>query len=98
MNRVFRIGAAFVGAFAAGITGLFFIGSGTGAWYASLAKPPLAAPEWLLVILLIALYIMMALACSIVWTREKQNTHTESWVRFYFVHLLPNTGWLIFFF
>jgi tryptophan-rich sensory protein len=33
-----------------------------------------------------------------VWRIEPQNSHTEGWVRFYFVQLIFNAGWTIFFF
>ena len=98
MNKLFKIAVVFIGTFAAGLVGMLFVGSGVGSWYAALDKPPLTPPELFFPLAWTVLYILMSLACAIVWIRDPQDAHTEGWVRFYFVQLLLNAGWTIFFF
>ena len=98
MNKLLKVAVIFVSTFAAGLIGVMFVNNGVGAWYASLVKPPFTPQEIFFPIAWTTLYILMSLACSVVWLKEPQNAHTESWVRFYFIQLLLNSGWTIFFF
>lgn len=98
MMRFIKTVAPFIVTFAAATAGTLFVGSGVGTWYAGLVKSPLTPPALVFPIAWTVLYILMALACAIVWRVEPQNAHTEGWVRFYFVQLMLNAGWTIFFF
>ena len=98
INWIFRVATVFIGTFAAGLAGMIFVGSGVGGWYAGLIKPAFTPTEIVFPIVWTILYITMALACTLVWSKDPQNAHTEGWVRFYFIGLLFNIGWTIFFF
>jgi benzodiazapine receptor len=98
MGRLFRTITPFIATFAAGAIGSLFVGSQVGSWYAGLKTPPFMPPVSLFPVAWTALYILMSCACAIAWRKEPQNAHTESWVRFYFVQLFLNMGWVVFFF
>ncbi len=98
MSRALRTATAFIATFGAGLVGMLFVGNGVGAWYTSLNTPPFTPPDIFFPFAWTTLYILMAVACAIVWHITPQNAHTEGWVRFYFIQLLLNAGWTIFFF
>ena len=97
MGNSLRILVAAGASFAAGVIGFFFVDP-HGSWYTALREPPLMPPDWVFALAWIALYPLMALALMIVWTKKPQDSETSGWVRFYFVQLLFNVGWTIFFF
>lgn len=66
-------------------------------WYGTLEKPPLTPPDMVFGIVWTVLYVLMGVAATVVWLKE-QDQATEGWLRFYFVQLLFNTAWTIFFF
>lgn len=98
MNQLIKVLTVFGGTFAAGLVGVLFVNSGVGAWYTGLHKPPFTPNELFFPLAWTTIYALMALAGTIVWLKNPQNAHTEGWLRFYFVQLLFNAGWTIFFF
>ena len=98
MNKVLRVAVAFTGTFGAGLLGMLFVNTGVSTWYANLHQPPFMPPEIFFPVAWTLLYILMSIACAIVWLKEPQDAHTEGWVRFYFIQLMLNAGWTIFFF
>ena len=84
--------------FGAGLFGSFFVSAGVDAWYQHLVKPPLSPPDYVFFIVWLALYALMGIACAIVWLHDTPTDHHANWVRFFFIHLLFNAGWTIFFF
>ncbi|MEK7134096.1 MAG: TspO/MBR family protein, partial [Patescibacteria group bacterium] len=98
MSPFIRVVVAFIATFTAGAVGFLLIDTGSLGWYASLVKPALTPPDSIFSIVWSALYILMALSLSIVWTIRPQTASTEGWVRFYFVQLLFNVAWILFFF
>ena len=97
MTRLFRVVTVFVGTFGAGFLGFFFADPSMSSWYEGLAKPPLTPPDALFGIAWTILYTLMAVAACVVWLKP-QNPETEGWLRFYFIQLLFNAAWTIFFF
>jgi len=93
-----KVATVVISTFAAGLIGMLFVNSGVGSWYISLVKPPLTPPEIFFPVAWTTLYVLMSTACVLVWRIEPQNGHTEGWVRFYFIQLLLNSTWTIFFF
>lgn len=65
-------------------------------------KPPLAPPAWLFPVAWTLLYILMGLACYVVWTRSTSKQLTAKEKLFFFVvyglQLAFNFFWSIFFF
>jgi tryptophan-rich sensory protein len=97
MRLVVRVATVFLVTFGAGFLAYYLIGPGGLAWYASLAKPPLMPPDIVFGIVWTILYALMALAACIVWLSPHDEA-SEAWLRFYFVQLLLNIGWTLFFF
>jgi benzodiazapine receptor len=97
MSRLIRVSTVFIATFGAGLIGFLFVPADMSLWYGGLTKPPLTPSDMLFGIVWVVLYALMALAACIVWLK-KQNAETEAWLRFYFVQLLFNTAWMIFFF
>ncbi len=98
MSPVFRVSVVFLATFGAGAVGFLFVDSHAGSWYASLVKPPLTPPNWVFPVVWPILYALMAAAASIVWTKKPQTPETEGWLRFYFIQILFNAAWTMFFF
>jgi tryptophan-rich sensory protein len=98
MNNAFRAVVPILTSFAAGLFGSMFVGSSVDAWYRSLAKPLLAPPDLFFPFALLVCYALMGIACAIIWLDDSRTDHHASWVRFFFIHLLFNSGWTIFFF
>jgi benzodiazapine receptor len=98
MSPSLRVLTAFLASYAAGLVGFLFVGSQLSSWYEALSKPPLTPSASVFVIVWILLYALMALALSIVWTKNPQDALCAGWARFFFVQLLFNAAWTIFFF
>ena len=64
-------------------------------WYSMIAKPTFNPPEWVFAPVWITLYIAMSVAIWLVWINPKR---VEKIVYIYFIHLLINGSWSIFFF
>ena len=64
-------------------------------WYSMIAKPSFNPPEWIFAPVWIALYIAMSVAIWLIWINPKRD---EKIIYIYFVHLLINGSWSIFFF
>ena len=64
-------------------------------WYSMIAKPSFNPPEWIFAPVWITLYIAMSVAIWLVWINPKR---LEKIIYIYFIHLLINGSWSIFFF
>ena len=64
-------------------------------WYSSIAKPSFNPPEWVFAPVWITLYIAMSVAIWLIWINPKR---VEKILYLYFIHLLINGSWSIFFF
>ena len=64
-------------------------------WYSMLAKPSFNPPEWVFAPVWITLYISMSVAIWLIWINPKR---VEKILYIYFIHLLINGSWSIFFF
>jgi len=64
-------------------------------WYSSIAKPSFNPPEWVFAPVWITLYIAMSVAIWLIWINPKR---VEKIIYIYFIHLLINGSWSIFFF
>ncbi|MDO8514823.1 MAG: TspO/MBR family protein [bacterium] len=98
MDPFIRVGMAFLATLGAGLVGYLFVDTRVSSWYAGLAKPPLTPTDLVVIIVSLVLYFLMALALAIVWTKKQQSEQTRAWVRFYFLQLLLNAAWTVFFF
>ena len=64
-------------------------------WYSTIAKPSFNPPDWIFGPVWITLYIAMSVAVWLIWINPKK---TEKVIYMYFVHLLINGSWSLFFF
>tara|TARA_Y100001970_G_scaffold289469_1_gene419989 strand:+ start:1193 stop:1663 length:471 start_codon:yes stop_codon:yes gene_type:complete len=64
-------------------------------WYSMIAKPSFNPPEWIFAPVWITLYIAMSVAIWLIWINPKR---VEKIIYIYFIHLLFNGSWSIFFF
>ena len=64
-------------------------------WYSMIAKPSFNPPEWIFAPVWITLYIAMSVAIWLIWINPKR---VEKIIYIYFIHLLINGSWSIFFF
>ena len=64
-------------------------------WYSLLIKPSFNPPDWIFGPVWTTLYLMMTIAIWNFWHNKNRNMNT---VYIYFIHLIINTTWSIFFF
>ena len=64
-------------------------------WYSTIIKPTFNPPEWVFAPVWITLYISMSVAIWLIWINPKR---VEKIIYIYFIHLLINGSWSIFFF
>ena len=64
-------------------------------WYSMIAKPSFNPPEWVFAPVWITLYIAMSVAIWLIWINPKR---VEKILYIYFIHLIINGSWSIFFF
>ena len=63
-------------------------------WYSMIAKPSFTPPEWVFAPVWITLYIAMSVAIWLIWINPKR---VEKIIYIYFIHMLINGSWSIFF-
>ncbi len=98
MGPPVKVVAAFLASFGVGYFGYFFVDAPALNWLASLTKPALTPSDGTYAVLWLMAYGAMATALAIAWTKEPRPSHLEGWVRFFFVQLLFNACFLMFFF
>ena len=64
-------------------------------WYSTIAKPEFNPPDWIFAPVWIALYIAMSVGAWLIWINPKR---VEKIIYIYFIHLLINGSWSLFFF
>ena len=64
-------------------------------WYSTIVKPSFNPPEWVFAPVWITLYIAMSVGIWLIWINPKR---VEKILYLYFIHLLINGSWSIFFF
>ena len=64
-------------------------------WYSMITKPSFNPPEWIFAPVWITLYIAMSVAIWLIWINPEKK---EKIIYIYFIHLLINGSWSIFFF
>ena len=64
-------------------------------WYSTIIKPDFNPPDWIFAPVWIALYIGMSVAAWLIWINPERK---ERIIYIYFIHLLINGSWSLFFF
>jgi tryptophan-rich sensory protein len=81
----------------AGAVGALFTMSAIPGWYATLARPELAPPNWVFGPVWTALFVLMGVAAFIVWRRGKGRVLREAMLAYY-LQLALNVLWSVLFF
>lgn len=95
MTVTSRYVAAILASYAAGLIGSLFMSTNFDIWYEALAKPPLMPHASVFPIVWLFLYASMGLAFGMLWSK---TTLWHPWVGCFFVSLLFNAAWVMFFF
>ena|SRR3569832_264855 len=98
MRSWVRFGAAILACFGAGLLGSLFVTSASISWIDALVKPSFYPPDWLFAPVWTVLYLLMAIALTLVWEKDPMAKEGYGWVPLFFAHLLVNAAWTMFFF
>ena len=82
----------------AGIIGSFFTTSKIPNWYAELAKPELAPPNWVFAPVWISLFVLIGISAFLVWERGLKRKDVKIGLGVFVFQLILNTFWSIIFF
>lgn len=83
---------------AAGLIGTIFTMPAIGTWYATLARPELAPPNWIFAPVWTTLYLLMGIAAFLVWQKGLDRKEVKVALAIFGVQLVLNTLWSIIFF
>lgn len=98
MRSPVRLAIALLASYGAGFLGSLFTADGVRTWYATIEKPSFTPPDWLFAPVWFTFYGLMAIALYRIWVRDPHAKDMRGWVPLFFVHLLLNAAWSIFFF
>ena len=82
----------------AGLLGSFFTVPAVSGWYETLKKPDFSPPNWLFGPVWISLYTLMGISLFLVWNTTGGRSHFKKGMLFFFIQLVLNALWSIFFF
>ena len=94
-NKFLTFVLFFVITYSASFIGGFTTVSFKEPWYSQLVKSNFNPPDWIFAPVWITLYIAMSVAIWLIWINPQRK---EKIVYIYFIHLLINGSWSIFFF
>lgn len=83
---------------AAGLIGSFFTMPAIDSWYATLARPEFAPPNWVFAPVWTTLYILMGVAAFLVWQHGFEKKEVKIALSIFGVQLILNSLWSIIFF
>jgi tryptophan-rich sensory protein len=83
---------------AAGLIGTIFTEPAIGSWYATLARPEFAPPNWIFAPVWTTLYLLMGIAAFLVWQKGLEKKEVKIALSVFGVQLILNTLWSIIFF
>lgn len=98
LRNVFKLIIAIVVAETAGVVGAFFTSASVSTWYAGLAKPALAPPNWLFGPVWTALFVLMGIAAAFIWMRGWGRREVKIALGIFIIQLALNTLWSFIFF
>lgn len=98
LSDVFKLVLAIVVAELAGIIGSVFTASSIPTWYATLAKPELAPPNWVFGPVWTTLFALMGIAAFLVWKKGWERKEVKVALSVFLGQLILNTLWSIIFF
>lgn len=93
MKKIFKVVIAVAVSELAGIVGSIFTMPAIAGWYAGLARPQLAPPNWVFGPVWTILFFLMGLAAGIIWIKKDYRALT-----IFAIQLILNIAWSIIFF
>jgi len=81
-----------------GYLGMLFTQEAVNTWYTTLAKPTFNPPNWIFAPVWTLIFILMALAASIIWQKRTSITHFPRTSAVYLIQLVLNVLWSFLFF
>lgn len=98
MNKITKIIIAIIVSQLAGIIGSIFTTPAITGWYATIAKPEFAPPNWVFGPVWITLFALMGIAAGLVWAKGLERKDVRIALGVFVGHLVLNTLWSIIFF
>ncbi|MFH1696659.1 MAG: TspO/MBR family protein [Candidatus Diapherotrites archaeon] len=98
MRKIARLIAAVVLCQLAGIIGAIFTTQAIGTWYAELARPEFAPPNWIFAPVWTVLFLLMGIALFIVWEKYKAGAEAKPALSIFGAQLALNVLWSVLFF
>jgi tryptophan-rich sensory protein len=96
--KLWKIIIGIVGSLFAGGIGSFFTSPSIPTWYASLARPDLAPPNWIFAPVWTTLFILMGIAVGLVWSVGTEKKEVKMALGLFGLQLVLNSLWSIIFF
>jgi translocator protein len=81
-----------------GATSAYFTYPAVRGWYTTITKPSFNPPNYLFGPVWTTLYIMMGIACFIIWNSKANAQLKKKTLTFYIIQLTLNFSWSMFFF
>ncbi len=91
---VASLGACYLAAF----VGSIFTAPNVPTWYASLARPPFAPPDWVFGPVWTALYTLMGISAYLVWRKGLTDPKVKAALAVFVLQLAANVSWSAAFF
>lgn len=82
----------------AGVIGSIFTTPSIPTWYATLAKPELAPPNWIFAPVWTTLFVLMGIAAFLIWRKGLTRKDVQIALGIFLGQLILNTLWSIIFF
>ena len=95
LNKIFSLLTFIILAFGASAWGGLVTNLYKEPWYSTIIKPSFNPPDWVFAPIWIILYLAMSFAIWLIWINPKRS---EKVIYIYFIHLLINGSWSLFFF
>lgn len=98
MKEALKVAAAIALCEAAGVVGSFYTAQSIPTWYATLARPELAPPNWVFGPVWTTLFALMGIALYLVWKKGANTRTGKTALTIFAVQLVLNVLWSVIFF
>lgn len=98
INNAFKLALSIIVSELAGIAGSFFTASAIPTWYAGIAKPAFAPPNWIFAPVWTTLFALMGVASFLIWKRGFEKKNVKIALGIFLGQLILNVFWSIIFF
>ncbi len=98
MKPIFKLIISIAAPLIVGAGSAYFTYPAVKGWYNTIVKPSFNPPNYLFGPVWTTLYIMMGIACFIIWKSKKNETIKKKALIFYAIQLALNFSWSMFFF